>query len=44
MAMKKAAPSWSDAKTRRADFDRARAGLLGLLQDLYGLKKQSKPG
>ena len=36
MATKKTAkntPSWSDVKTKLADFDRA--GLLGLVQDLY---------
>ena len=33
MATKKSTPSWSDVKTKLADFDRA--GLLGLLQDLY---------
>ncbi len=33
MATKKNAPSWSDVKTKLVDFDRA--GLLGLLQDLY---------
>ena len=30
---KKAAPSWSDVKATLAEFDRA--GLLGLVQDLY---------
>ena len=33
MATRKNSVSWSDVKTRLADFDRA--GLLGLLQDLY---------
>jgi hypothetical protein len=33
MATKKAAPSWSDVKTRLTDFDRA--GLLGLQDEGY---------
>jgi len=33
MATKKSAPSWIDVKARLADLDRA--GLLGLVQDLY---------
>lgn len=33
-------PSWSDVKTKLADFDRA--GLLGLVQDLYGAHKDNK--
>jgi hypothetical protein len=37
---KKAAPSWSDVKTRLVDFDRA--GLLGLLQDLYAASKDNQ--
>lgn len=37
MATKKTTPTWSDAKTRLADFDRA--GLLGLVQDLYAASK-----
>ena len=41
MATKKAAPSWSDVKVRLTDFDRA--GLLGLLQDLYAAKEITKP-
>jgi len=36
----KAAPSWSDVKTRLAEFDRA--GLLGLLQDLYAASKDNQ--
>ncbi|MEO6423307.1 MAG: hypothetical protein ABIR84_11700 [Candidatus Nitrotoga sp.] len=40
MTTKKATPSWSDVKTRLVDFDRA--GLLGLLQDLYAANKDNK--
>ncbi len=40
MATKKAAPSWSDVKTRLAEFDRA--GLLRLLQDVYAANKDSQ--
>ena len=43
MATKKAtktAPSWSDIKTKLADFDRA--ALLGLVQDLYAANKENK--
>lgn len=36
----KSTPSWSDVKTRLADFDRA--GLLGLVQDLYAASKDNK--
>lgn len=36
----KAIPSWSDVKTRLADLDRA--GLLGLVQDLYAASKDNK--
>ncbi len=36
----KTIPSWSDVKTRLADFDRA--GLLGLVQDLYAASKDNK--
>ncbi|MDD3786410.1 MAG: hypothetical protein PHQ87_12770 [Hydrogenophaga sp.] len=36
----KATPSWSDVKTKLADFDRA--GLLGLVQDLYAASKDNK--
>ena len=37
MATKKNTHSWSDVKTKLADFNRA--GLLGLLQDLYAANK-----
>lgn len=40
MAIKKATPTWSDLKTRLADFDRA--GLLGLVQDLYAASKDNQ--
>ena len=43
MAVKKnpkSTPSWSDVKTKLADFDRA--GLLGLVQDLYAASKDNK--
>ena len=40
MATKKNAPSWSDVKTKLVDFDRA--GLLGLLQDLYAANKDNQ--
>ena len=43
MAIKKtskATPNWSDVKARLADFDRA--GLLGLVQDLYAASKDNK--
>ena len=33
MVTKKSAPSWSDAKAKLADLDRA--CLIGLVQDLY---------
>lgn len=36
----KANPSWSDVKTKLADFDRA--GLLGLVQDLYAASNDNK--
>lgn len=36
----KATPSWSDVKAKLADFDRA--GLLGLMQDLYAASKDNK--
>lgn len=36
----KATPNWSDVKTKLADFDRA--GLLGLVQDLYAVSKDNK--
>ncbi|MHA6909638.1 hypothetical protein ACQUJS_14585 [Ralstonia pseudosolanacearum] len=37
---KKAGPSWADVKTKLADFDRA--GLLGLIQDLYAANKENQ--
>ncbi len=37
MATKKTTPSWSDVKTTLTDFDRA--GLIGLVQDLYAANK-----
>ena len=37
MATKTNTPSWSDVKTKLLDFDRA--GLLGLLQNLYAANK-----
>ena len=37
---KKAAPGWSDVKARLAEFDRA--GLLGLVQDLYAASKDNQ--
>lgn len=40
MATKKSTPTWSDVKTKLADFDRA--GLLGLLQDLYAANKDNQ--
>lgn len=40
MATKKNAPSWSDVKAKLAGFDRA--GLLGLLQDLYAANKDNQ--
>ncbi|AOU98664.1 hypothetical protein BI364_12460 [Acidihalobacter yilgarnensis] len=40
MATKKNNPSWSDVKTKLADFDRA--GLLGLVQDLYAASKDNQ--
>jgi hypothetical protein len=40
MATKKNTPSWSDVKTKLADFDRA--GLLVLLQDLYAVNKDNQ--
>lgn len=40
MATKKTTPSWSDVKTKLADFDRA--GLIGLVQDLYTASKDNK--
>jgi hypothetical protein len=40
MATKNNAPNWSDLKSRLADFDRA--GLIGLLQDLYAASKDNQ--
>ena len=40
MAAKKTTVSWSDVKTKLADFDRAL--LLGLVQDLYGASKENQ--
>ena len=40
MATKKNTPRWSDVKTKLVDFDRA--GLLGLLQDLYAANKDNQ--
>ena len=40
MATKKASPTWSEVKTKLADFDRA--GLLGLIQDLYATNKDNQ--
>jgi hypothetical protein len=40
MATKKSAPSWSDVKAQLAALDRA--GLLGLLQDLYAASKDNQ--
>ena len=40
MAIRKNPPSWNDVKTKLADFDRA--GLLGLVQDLYAANKDNQ--
>lgn len=40
MATKKNTPSWSDVKTKLVDFDRA--GLIGLVQDLYAASKDNQ--
>jgi hypothetical protein len=40
MSMKKNSPSWNDVKNKLADFDRA--GLLGLVQDLYAASKDTQ--
>lgn len=37
---KKSAPSWGDVKAKLADFDRA--GLIGLVQDLYAASKDNQ--
>lgn len=40
MATKKNTPTWSDVKTKLTDFDRA--GLIGLVQDLYTASKDNQ--
>lgn len=40
MATKKNMPSWSDVKTKLMDFDRA--GLIGLVQDLYAASRDNQ--
>lgn len=40
MASKKPTPTWGDVKAKLADFDRA--GLLGLVQDLYAASKDNQ--
>ena len=40
MTTKKAAPSWTNVKAKLADLDRA--GLLGLVQDLYAASKDNQ--
>lgn len=40
MATRKNTPSWSDVKAELADFDRA--GLMGLVQDLYAASKDNQ--
>jgi hypothetical protein len=37
---KKTTPSWTDVKDKLADFDRA--GLIGLVQDLYAASKDNQ--
>jgi hypothetical protein len=37
---KKVAPTWSDVKTKLADFDRA--GMLALVQDIYAASKENQ--
>ena len=39
-AAKKSAPSWSGVKAKLADVDRA--GLIGLVQDLYAASKDNQ--
>jgi hypothetical protein len=39
-ARKKISPTWSDVKTKLADFDRT--GLLGLVQDMYTASKDNQ--
>ena len=40
MTPKKTSPGWSHVKAKLADFDRA--GLVGLLQDLYAVDKDNQ--
>ena len=40
MTIKKTTPAWSEVKTQLADFDRA--GLLGLVHDLYAASKDNQ--
>lgn len=40
MASQKTKPSWSDLKVKLADLDRA--GLIGLVQDLYAASKDNQ--
>jgi hypothetical protein len=40
MATKKGTPSWSDLKSKLADLDRA--GLVGLVQDIYAANKDNQ--
>ena len=39
-ASRKTAPTWSDVKTKLADFDRA--GMLALVQDMYAASKENQ--
>lgn len=40
MGTKQSTPRWSDVKTKLGDFDRA--GLIGLVQDLYAASKDNQ--
>jgi hypothetical protein len=40
MANRKSSPTWSDVKAKLADFDRA--GLIGLVHDLYAASKENQ--
>ena len=40
MASKKQTPTWSDVKSKLADFDRT--GMLGIVQDLYAASKDNQ--
>lgn len=40
MSKRKATPNWSDVKAKLTDFDRA--GLIGLVQDLYAASKDNQ--